>query len=44
MYNKRIKIFIIISAALLLACLLRLAQLQLLADSSVQKGIAELKH
>ena len=43
MYNKRIKIFIIISAALLLACLLRLAQLQLLADSSVQKGIAELK-
>ncbi len=43
MYNKRIKIFVIISAALLLACLLRLAQLQLLADSSVQKGIAELK-
>jgi len=43
MYNKRIKIFIIISAALLLVCLLRLAQLQLLADSSVQKGIAELK-
>ncbi len=43
MYNKRIKIFIIISAALLVVCLLRLAQLQLLADSSVQKGIAELK-
>ena len=43
MYNKRIKIFVIISAALLVVCLLRMAQLQLLADSSVQKGIAELK-
>jgi penicillin-binding protein 2 len=43
MYDKRIKIFIIIIAALLLVCLLRLAQMQLLTASSVQHEIAELK-
>jgi penicillin-binding protein 2 len=43
MYDKRIKIFIIITAALLLICLLRLAQMQLLTASSVQNEIAELK-
>ncbi len=43
MYEKRIKIFIILSATLLLLCLLRLIQMQLLPDSSVQIDIAELK-
>jgi penicillin-binding protein 2 len=43
MYDKRIKIFVIISAALLLVCLLRLIQMQLLPDSSLQGEIEELK-
>jgi len=43
MYEKRIKIFVILSALLLLLCLLRLAQMQLLPDSSLQIDIAELK-
>jgi len=43
MYDKRIKIFIIVSAVLLVVCLLRLIQMQLLPDSSVQDHIAELK-
>jgi len=43
MYNKRIKIFVILSALLLGICLLRLAQMQLLTASSVQNMIAELK-
>jgi len=43
MYNKRIKIFIIFSSLLLLMCLARLAQMQLLAVSRVQHEIAELK-
>jgi penicillin-binding protein 2 len=43
MYNKRIKIFIIFSALLLLVCLARLAQMQLLAVSRVQHEVAELK-
>ncbi|MHC4750037.1 MAG: penicillin-binding transpeptidase domain-containing protein [Planctomycetota bacterium] len=43
MYNKRIKLFIILSTLLLVVCLLRLAQMQLLTASSVQHDIAELK-
>ncbi|MBW8038910.1 MAG: hypothetical protein FVQ85_02800 [Planctomycetes bacterium] len=43
MYNKRIKIFIIISALLLLPCLLRLIQIQILAHSSYMEQIEELK-
>jgi penicillin-binding protein 2 len=43
MYNKRVKIFVIFSLLLLAACLLRLAQMQLLTASSVQHEIAELK-
>ncbi len=43
MYDKRIKIFIILSACLLLLCLLRLTQMQLLPDSSLQYDIAKLK-
>jgi penicillin-binding protein 2 len=42
-FNKRIKIFIIFSSFLLLVCLARLAQMQLLAGSQVQNDIAELK-
>jgi len=44
MYDKRIRIFILVIAAFLLVCLLRLTQMQLLPDSSVQDEIAELKH
>ena len=43
MYDKRIKIFMILSALLLAVCLLRLTQMQLLPGSSVQDDIAELK-
>ena len=43
MYSKRIIIFIIISTCLLLACLLRLIQMQLLPHSSLQDEIANLK-
>ena len=43
MYDKRIKIFIILIALLLAVCLLRLTQMQLLPGSSVQDDIAELK-
>ncbi len=43
MFNKRIKIFIIFSSFLLLVCLARLAQMQLLTGSQVQNDIAELK-
>jgi len=43
MYDKRIKIFVILSALLLLLCLLRLIQMQLLPDSSLQDEIEELK-
>jgi len=43
MYEKRVRIFVIASAALLLACILRLAQMQLLPGSSVQDEIARLK-
>jgi len=43
MYDKRIKIFIILSALLLAVCLLRLTQMQMLPGSSVQDDIAKLK-
>ncbi len=43
MYEKRIKIFVVLSAFFLLLCLLRLVQMQLLPDSSLQIDIAELK-
>jgi penicillin-binding protein 2 len=43
MYDKRAKIFIAISLALLLTCVVRLAQMQLSAGSDVQNEIAELK-
>ncbi len=43
MFNKRIKIFIIFSLFLLLVCLARLVQMQLLAGSRVQSEIAKLK-
>ena len=43
MYDKRIKIFIILSAALLLLCLLRLTQMQLLSHSFYRDRIAKLK-
>ncbi|MCK4752931.1 MAG: hypothetical protein KAS75_05750 [Planctomycetes bacterium] len=43
MYNKRIKIFVLIIASLLLVCLLRLIQMQLLVDSSLQDEITKLK-
>ncbi|HUU16768.1 MAG TPA: penicillin-binding transpeptidase domain-containing protein [Sedimentisphaerales bacterium] len=43
MYDKRIKIFVILSTLLLLVCLLRLTQMQLLPSSSVQSDIEELK-
>jgi len=43
MYDKRVKTFIGISLSLLLIGLLRLVQMQLLADSSLQDEIAALK-
>jgi penicillin-binding protein 2 len=44
MYDKRIKIFIIISALFSLVCVLRLVQMQLLGSSFVQDEIAQLKN
>jgi penicillin-binding protein 2 len=43
MYEKRVKVFIGVSLAVLLICLLRLVQMQLLADASLQDEIARLK-
>jgi len=43
MYDKRVKIFIAISLALLAMCVLRLAQMQLLANSKLQDEIEEMK-
>ncbi|GAF79499.1 unnamed protein product, partial [marine sediment metagenome] len=43
MYDKRIKIFVILSTVLLLVCLLRLTQMQLLPTSTLQSDIEELK-
>ena len=43
MYDKRVKIFIAISLAMLLVCVVRLAQMQLAPDSNLQNDITELK-
>lgn len=43
MYDKRVKVFIAVSLCLLLIGVLRLAQMQLLASSSLQDEIAALK-
>ncbi|HNS21349.1 MAG TPA: penicillin-binding transpeptidase domain-containing protein [Sedimentisphaerales bacterium] len=43
MFDQRVKIFVGFSLALLLICVLRLAQMQLLAESRVQDEIARLK-
>ncbi len=43
MYERRVKIFVAVSGAMLLVCILRLAQMQLLPGSSVQDEIARLK-
>ena len=43
MYDRRAKIFVIASASVLLVCVLRLMQMQLLPDSSLRDRIAELK-
>jgi len=43
MYEKRIKIFVILSSLLLFLCLIRLIQMQLLPTSSVQSDIEQLK-
>jgi penicillin-binding protein 2 len=43
MYDKRVKIFIAIVTVLLLVCMMRLVEMQLLSDSSLQDAIAELK-
>src|SRR5512143_3521283 len=42
-YDRRLKIFIGISLALFAICLLRLLQMQLFTDSSVQTEIAAMK-
>jgi len=43
MFDKRVRIFVIASSAVLLMCVLRLAQMQLLPDSSLQEEIARIK-
>jgi len=43
MYDRRVKVFIGVCLAVLLTCVLRLAQMQLLAGSAVQDEIARLK-
>ena len=43
MYNRRVTIFVLFSALLLIVCLVRLGQMQLLSASSVQQDIEELK-
>jgi penicillin-binding protein 2 len=43
MYDKRVKVFIAISLALLLMCVLRLAQMQLVPNSGLQDEITRLK-
>src|SRR5210317_960930 len=43
MYEKRIKYFVILSSLLLILCLIRLIQMQLLPTSSVQSDIERLK-
>ncbi|HQG48398.1 MAG TPA: hypothetical protein PK373_04850 [Sedimentisphaerales bacterium] len=43
MYDQRVKVFIGVCLAILLVCVVRLAQMQLLAESAVQDEIAKLK-
>jgi penicillin-binding protein 2 len=43
MYDKRVKVFIAITLAMLLMCVLRLAQMQLVPDSDLQDEITRLK-
>ncbi len=43
MYNKQVKIFIILVAFFLLVCVLRLVQMQLLSDSFYRERITQLK-
>ena len=43
MYNRRVTFFILFSALLLIVCLVRLGQMQLLSASSVQQEIEALK-
>jgi penicillin-binding protein 2 len=43
MYDKRLKIFIILSTLFLSLCIVRLVQMQLLPNSSIQDKIAEFK-
>jgi penicillin-binding protein 2 len=44
MYTRRVTIFVVFSALLLIVCLVRLGQMQLLGASSVQREIEALKH
>jgi penicillin-binding protein 2 len=43
MYDKRVKVFIAISLAMLLMCVVRLGQMQLVPDSRLQDEITKLK-
>jgi penicillin-binding protein 2 len=43
MYESRVKVFIGVSLAVLLVCVLRLAQMQLLTDPSIQDEITKLR-
>jgi len=43
MYEQRVKVFIGVSLAILLICMLRLAQMQLLAEPAVREEIAKIK-
>ncbi len=43
MYDKRVKVFVIVSAFILIVCVLRLIEMQLLPDSRLLQDIAELK-
>ena len=43
MYEKSIKIFVVISSVLVLLCVIRLIQMQLLPTSTVQSDIEQLK-
>jgi len=43
MYSRRVKIFVILSVCLLVICLFRLAQMQLVDDSKYREKITELK-
>lgn len=44
MYDKRLKIFVILSGLFLLICVMRLMHMQLVPGSSIQDSIAQLKH